>query len=583
MMLPLRRQSHAQNGEMNPMLERRVIRGLLFFFAFLQSLASRFYIEPDGVNYLDSARAYLHHDWSLALNGWWSPLYSWLLALSLFIFRPSPRMESTLLHLLNFAIFVVTLLSFEFFLSQAIDDPYIQAGSKETGVSLHSLWLLGYALFAFSTLFLISVRLDTPDLCVACLTFLAAALVLRIRSGKARLKTFLLLAVVLTLAYYAKTIMFLLAFVFFFCAGIGIRLPAKRVFQLFTSVALFLVLTSPLVYFLSVRAGHPTFGDIGRIAYARYVNGVPDPVHWQAGVPGTGHPLHPMAISSTKPPVYIYSQPFRTSYPPWYDGSYWYAGVTPHFELRGQLRVLRDNLRSYYLEFSTRREFIVGFLALAFVCTSWRIVVFGVLQHWPIWAPAAAAFCIYAVVYAEPRYLGASFTLFWIAMFLGVRRGCSEVPTRFTNSLILAIVFLVAITCVRSAAGDLHELLSAMQNQEWEAAKTLRSAGLSSGQGVAIIGHSNVADYWAHLAELSISAEITREDAPAFWQAPPDEKSRIFDEFGKAGARAVVTTFVPSSNSSEWIRLGQSPYYAFFLNYRDTPPPTKLLQTPSTR
>lgn len=565
------------------MPERKFIRGLLLFFAFLQALAGRFYIEPDGVNYLDSARAYLHRDWSLAFNGWWSPLYSWLLALCLFLFRPSPRMESTLLHLLNFGIFIAALLSFEFFLREAIEDPSIPAGSKETGISSRSLWLLGYALFAFSALFLISVRWDSPDLCVACLVFLASALVLRIRSGKARLKTVLLLAVVLALAYFAKTIMFPLALVFFFCAGIGIQLPAKRLFQLFASVALFVVLSSPLVYFLSVRAGHPTFGEIGRMAYAMYVNGVPDPVHWQAGVPGTGHPLHPMAISSTTPPVYVYSQPFRTTYPPWYDGSYWYAGVRPHFERRGQLRVLRDNLRSYYLEFSTRREFVVGFMALIFFCTSWRIIVSGVFRDWPIWLPAAVAFCIYALVHAEPRFLGAFFTLFWIAMFLGVCKGCSEVPTRFTNGVILAMVFLVVITCVGGAVGDLHELLSARLNEEWEAAQALRLSGLSSGERVAIIGHSNIADYWAHLAELSISAEVIREDAPAFWQAPPDEKARIFDEFRKAGARVIVTASIPSSNSPEWIRLGQSPYYAYFLSHGETPRSTQPPQTPSAR
>jgi hypothetical protein len=563
------------------MPERKFIRGLLLFFAFLQALAGRLYIEPDGVNYLDAARAYLHRDWSLAFNGWWSPLYSWLLALSLFLFRPSPRSESTLLHLLNFAIFIAALLSFEFFLREAIEDPSIPADGKGTGISSRSLWLFGYAMFAFSALFLISVRWDTPDLCVACLVFLASALVLRIRSDKARLKMFLLLALVLAIAYHAKTIMFPLAFVFFFCAGISIPLPLKRLFQLFASVALFGVLISPLVYFLSVRAGRPTFGDIGSMAYAMYVNGVPDPVHWQAGVPGTGHPLHPMAISSTTPPVYIYSQPFQTTYPPWYDGSYWYAGVTPHFERSGQLRVLRDNLRSYYLEFSTRREFIVGFLAFAFFCSSWRIVLAGVLRQWPIWLPAAAAFGIYAFVHAEPRFLGAFFTLFWIAMFLGIRKGCSKVPRRFTNGIIVAMVFLVVITCVGAAVGDLQELLSARLNEEWEAAQALRLSGLSSGERAAIIGHSNIADYWAHLAELSISAEVIREDAPAFWQALPDEKARVFDEFRKAGARVVVTTSIPSSNSPGWIRLGQSRYYAYYLSHRETLPSAQPLGAPS--
>src|ERR1700758_71484 len=44
------------------------------------------------------------------------------------------------------------------------------------------------------------------------------------------------------------------------------------------------------------------------------------------------------------------------------------------------------------------------------------------------------------------------------------------------------------------------------------------------------------------------------------------KKFRILDESRKVGARVVVTTSVPSNDSSDWIRLGQSHYYAFFLS-----------------
>jgi hypothetical protein len=550
--------------------ERNFTRAFLFFFAFLQALAGRFYIEPDGVNYLDSARAYFHHDWSLAFNGWWSPLYSWLLAVSFAFFRPAPSRESTLLHMLNLAIFFASLVSFEFFLREAIGNTSPPASGKQPGITARSIWRLGYALFAFSTLFLISVRLDTPDLSVACFVFLASALALRIRSGKATTKIFLLLGLVLALGYFAKTIMFPLAFVFFFSAGLELPVSPRRLFQLLTSVGVFLTLTSPFVYFLSVRAGHPTFGEIGRMAYAMYVNGVPDPVHWQVGVAGTGHPVHPMGISNTTPPIYIFAQPLRTSYPPWYDGSYWYAGVTPRFDLHGQLRVLENNLSLYYLEFLTRREFIVGFLILAVFCGSWRTVSVGILLQWPILLPAVAAFSAYAFVHAEPRFLGAFFTMFWIAMFLGIRNVCTGLPTRLTNSVSLVIVFLVAITCVAGATSDLRQLLANKHNEEWEAARALRSSGILPGDSVAIIGHSNVADYWAHLAELTILAEITLEDAPAFWRDSPEAKAKIFKAFREAGARAVITTSVPDSDLSKWTHLGQSPYFAFSLSQTES-------------
>jgi hypothetical protein len=565
------------------MRERKFIRGFLVLFALLQAWATRFYIDPDGVNYLDAARAYLNHDWSLAFNGWWSPLYSWLLAATFAVVHSSPQTESTVLHLLNLIIFVASLFSFEFFMKIALDEKGETAGDERDGLSRRLLWLLGYASFAFSTLFLISVRLDTPDLCVACLTFLAAGLVLRIRSSTGNFGVFVALAAVLALAYFAKSVMFPLAFVFFFGAAWCRPFSAKRLISVFAAVILFLALTAPFVRLLSVRAGHMTFGEVGRIHYALYVDGVPDLVHWQTGGPGLGHPIHRMGMSTTNPPVYSYGQTFATTYPPWYDGSYWYAGVTPHFSWRGQLHALQPNLSFYYQMFSIRREFVVGFVALALLSASWGLVFAGILDEWVIWMPALVAFGLYALVYAESRYLGGFFTLLWMGIFLGLRRGCRDLPKRFASGIIVATSLMVGVTCVTSAIGDVAQIVRAKPNEQWEAAQALRGAGIFAGDRVGIIGHTTVADYWAHLAGLSISAEVTQEDAPAFWQAPAGERARILEEFRNAGARVLVTRMEPPSNESGWIRLGASPYYASFLGGPRFGPSAIEAQTSSGR
>lgn len=543
------------------MFNRSLPRAMLILLGFLQALAGRYWMEPDGVNYLDAARAYLRHDWHLALNGWWSPLYSWLLALSLLLVRPSPRLESTVLHLLNFLVFLAALLSFEVFLKEATRESSSPNHDTVGGFSTDLVYLLGYTLFAFSSLFLITLRLDTPDLCVASVVFLAFALVLRIRSNEASLVTYLLLGFVLAIGYFAKTAMFPLAFSFLVSAWLGVPPRPKHLLHVLAATVLFLGLSSPLIYFLSIRAAHPTFGEIGRMAYAVYVNGVPDPVAWQAGVPGTGHPLHPMTVSSTSPPVYVYTQPFEASYPPWYDSSYWFAGVTPHFELRGQIRALRLNLSSYYLEFSTRREFLVGFLALFLVSGAWFTALKGIFHQWPIWIPTLAAFSMYAFVHADTRFLGAFFALFWFAAFLGLREACKDVPTRFVSSIVGVIAFMVAITCLDGALGDAISLSRGPIHEQWEVAEALRHAGLSPGERVAIIGHSNTADYWAHLADLRIVAEVTQEGAPVFWQATPEGKARVMEEFRMAGAKAVVTLFSSAQSTTGWIRLGRSSYY----------------------
>lgn len=40
-------------------------------------------VNPDGISYLDIADAYLVGDLSNVVNGYWCPLYSWLLAVAL--------------------------------------------------------------------------------------------------------------------------------------------------------------------------------------------------------------------------------------------------------------------------------------------------------------------------------------------------------------------------------------------------------------------------------------------------------------------------------------------------------------------
>src|SRR5712671_3448297 len=83
----------------------------------LQTLAVRFYISGDGNSYLDIASAYLRGDFANAINAYWSPFYSWLIALVLGIFKPSGYWETTILHVVDFAGLLAALRAFEFFFS----------------------------------------------------------------------------------------------------------------------------------------------------------------------------------------------------------------------------------------------------------------------------------------------------------------------------------------------------------------------------------------------------------------------------------------------------------------------------------
>src|SRR5215208_1289032 len=58
-------------------------------------------VNLDAVSYLEIARDYAHGDFAGALNGYWSPLYSWVLALAWVMVDPSPAREYLMLHVVN--------------------------------------------------------------------------------------------------------------------------------------------------------------------------------------------------------------------------------------------------------------------------------------------------------------------------------------------------------------------------------------------------------------------------------------------------------------------------------------------------
>jgi len=59
----------------------------LFIYTFFAILFFNYYqyiVTIDGIFYISIAHAYALHDFSNAINGYWSPLLSWLLSPSLF-------------------------------------------------------------------------------------------------------------------------------------------------------------------------------------------------------------------------------------------------------------------------------------------------------------------------------------------------------------------------------------------------------------------------------------------------------------------------------------------------------------------
>ena len=163
----------------------------------------------DSVSYLDIADAYLRADWQAALNAHWSPLYSWLLALTLGLIEPTPYWELATVKLVNFVVYLGALVAFDFFLRALIAhvDGELERSERLGFLRVPEwVWIVsGYGLFLSSSLKWTSLYSDTPHLCTSVFVYLAAGILLRARSGMDRWINFVLLGVVVGLAYLSKT------------------------------------------------------------------------------------------------------------------------------------------------------------------------------------------------------------------------------------------------------------------------------------------------------------------------------------------------------------------------------------------
>jgi 4-amino-4-deoxy-L-arabinose transferase-like glycosyltransferase len=538
------------------------IRKLFWLLAFLlgglEVWARRFDVAPDGISYMEVARA----GGSDFINAYWSPLYPFLLRLAFRSLSTSLYWESSVVHFVNLAVLLFSLACFEIVLKELLRvrqaSPQFQNGHAP--LSQGRLWMAGYVFFLWAVHFWVTPAWITPDLLVASFAFLATAMLLRIYRRGAGWLTFASLGLILGLAYLAKTPMFLLGCVFLACAS---RLSTSRkILHVSTALAFFLAIAAPFVFLLSSAKGRLTFGDSGKINYAEFVDGAPKYVHWQGEPPGTGVPLHPTREILSTPLLYEFSAPVRGSYPPWYDPSYWYEGITPHFSVKGELLALYRTASSYFRIISVTGVLYIVFVPLL-VLAQRRELTFGKFgsdkRIFLVWVPAYAALVMYALVHVEARFVG-GFLLMLVMNLLARVRLVDSPRLRWLAKLAGVVVLVPAIAVVSAAALNVTRGASKRSFEEWEVAQALHNMGIS-GVGVGYVG-TGLDAYWAHLAQVRIVAEVPDLARPSFVQASPERKAEVIREFRDLGVAAVVTKFPDVASSDDhWQGISDTHYF----------------------
>jgi hypothetical protein len=535
-------------------------------------------IDTDMISYLDVGDAYLRGDWRVAINGYWSPFYSWILGLAMFLLKPSPSWEFSVLHLVNFVIYLCTMGCFHFFLREVIHyhrSKMTRVSSSESVALPTWAWLaLGYTLFIWTALHWITIHRG-PDLCVAAFVYLASGIVLRIRMGSVNWLTFGLLGAVLGFGYLAKTAMFLLALVFLGASMLSVGNFRRAIPLVLIAFIAFVSVSGPFIIALSKAKGYPTFGLTGKLNYAWYVNGIKRFRYWQGEPPRSGTPKHPVRRISTSetPVIYEFATPIGGTYPLWYDASYWYEGLVTHFDLKRQIRVFIQNAAECFrFLFPSHSSLITGLLILFMVSCRRLSFLKAIAAQWSLLIPAMAAFIMYSLVYIERRYIGAFNVVFWMAIFSGVYLHNSQESRRLilrvTLAMVLSMIFALSyLPAEMIFAASRHWITKGSGDPlPVHVATGLSHIGVQPGDKVAVIGNALYsASMWARLARVRIVADMPGNEQN-FWAANPYVQSQIIKIFASTGAKVIVAEEGPHYGPTNgWQPIENTRHYAYML------------------
>lgn len=542
--------------------------------AAMDAWTSRYSVNPMGISYLDMGDAFFRGDWNTALNGLWSPLYSLPLGFLTSVIKPSPAWEFPLVHAVNFVIFLGALFAFDLFLRELIrcrQTRHDRGEHSTVALPDWALLVLGYAIFIWCSLGLITMATTAPDMLFSVFVYLAFAMLLRINRGLRSWQSFFVLGLILGFGYLAKAPMLPLS-VLFIAAGLLLARDWRGAAVRFAAAALgLLLIAGPFIIGLSVSRHRLTFGDSSTLNYAWHVNRVPF-FHWQ-GDPAYGTPVHPTRQVLQKPAVYEFANPLNATYPPWYDPSYWYEGVTPRFNLNQQKNAIRSGLRVYFelITFRSHLTLIAGFLLLQYLCRKNQPGRF--LAAWPLLLIGIASFALYLPVHTEPRYVASFIPIFWLVLFSSLH---APADNRIHERVILITLVIAVVIGLAQTSRTVMTFSRAATDQtkrgetQLQVADELTRRGFRQGDPVGILNfnsHWLPMVHWARLNRLRIVAELPNTESTLFAAADEPMRWEVIEAFLRTGAKAVVATHVPDDVTLVgWDRLGETSYYVLKLD-----------------
>jgi hypothetical protein len=338
------------------------------------------------------------------------------------------------------------------------------------------------------------------------------------------------------------------------------------------------------------------FGDSGALNYAWYSGGV-EKMHLEPWMkssfgPATVHLVHPEKQLLASPGIYSYrAEPYGT-YPDWFDTTFFNERITPRLNPPA---LVRRDARNLVLVVRYLLNHPEAWILLILLLLCGARLKFGSWRRNNFWLPmillGLAMWVIYGIVNIEERYVTLAYLVVVLPLFAVLRapeREADEFGVTESSwlrsgatALVVLLAFLAVGESLRLALEERRQetaLPHPWYNPQMVAvAQGLQAMGVHAGDEVACMGAIACLDrnYWARLAGVRILTEVYNPGPNLFqqWQGLPN-RQQVEDIVKAQGAKVLVAQFDPGAvsagASADWVRLGETAFYALPLNVHST-------------
>jgi hypothetical protein len=514
---------------------------------------TRYYLNSDGLNYLDIGDAVRRGHWDALVNHTSSPAYSVMVAMAQVLLNTSPADELPWLKSINFLLFLSAMASCDLFLHQLKEDHIFSEWNLNKEIPYSLIRIVVYCAFFVASLIWIRPRLIAPDMLVFALILVSVSMIFWIKRHPETTGGFLLLGLTLGLSYLVKTYMFLVSFLLILLAMLFVPRWKTALARGSLTIGIVVLISLPFMTALSRDIGRLTYGGAGDYNYAVFVA-------------GQGSPKNPPECLTERPETFLSKGTLYSSFASGSDLAKSHEGLRPRFDLRSQITVLGSNLVATVVD---SPWFFLSVLTWNILQLKWaKPRVGSIIPPSKVCILLTIAKCgilLFCLVVLEMRYI-APFLFLAVpglayVWFYGDLEGKDRM-LRDGSTYLLAVILVVLVGTSaidqyqRAVQGEgPKQSYKAVLEENQSIARFINSSGYGNEQDVALIEKAAGSIYWARMANVRIVAEVSR--TKDYLDASSQERALLKNKLKDRSIKLLIGkgNEFDSLSSEGWVRI----------------------------